>query len=290
MIEKKLIVTHHAPDLDAVGSVWLLKRFDSQTFATARVAFVNPGTRITLEEAEQLGFQLHEAVHVDTGLGQFDHHQPERGEQHVSASSLVFEYLCTQYPGLTKDAALQELVRHITDVDHFGEVSWPGEPLHHSYMLHEIIRGCEFTDPHNDDSQLHFGLSCLDNTYAVLKQYFKAEEIITTKGQEFTLKEGAGLAITTRNDDTVKLAQKKGYQLVIRKDTAQGHIRIKARPDNAIVLLELYEKIKKVDQVGTWYYHPSGKMLINGSQKHRDQKPSPLSLEQVIVLVKELYA
>jgi hypothetical protein len=31
-------------------------------------------------------------------------------------------------------------------------------------------------------------------------------------------------------------------------------------------------------------------MLINGSRKHRNQLPSPLSLEEVIALVKKIYA
>jgi hypothetical protein len=290
MFKKNLLVTHHAPDLDAIGSVWLLKRFESQKFATTQVAFVNPGSRISLEEAEQFGCQLHEATHVDTGLGQFDHHQPERGDKQLSASLLIYQYLCIENPTLIDDAPLAELVRHITDVDHFGEVNWPGEVVQQSYMLHEIIRGCEFVDPHNDESQLHFGLQCLDNAYAVLKQYFKAEEIIKEKGQEFSIGAGKALGILTRNDDTIKLAQKKGYQLVIRKDSQQGNIRIKARPDSDINLKQLDEEIKKIDTTGTWYFHPSGKMLINGSRKHRNQLPSPLSLEEVIALVKKIYA
>lgn len=290
MITQKLLVTHHAPDLDAIGAVWLLKRFDSQEFATAKVTFVNPGSRVTLEEAERFGCQLHEAVHVDTGLGQFDHHQPERGEQHLSASLLVFQHLCTEYPDLKTNKPLIELTRHITDVDHFGEVNWPGDSLHHSYSLHEIIRGCEFVDPHNDDSQLQFGMQCLDNVYAVLTQYYKAAEVIEKKGQEFTIAAGKALALATRNDDTVKLAQKRGYQLVIRKDPQEGHIRIKARPDSPINLEKLYNEIRHIDTTGTWYFHPSGKMLINGSQKHRNQTPSPLSLDEVILLVQKIYA
>ena len=59
--ERKLIVTHHAPDLDAISSVWLLKRFDTQRYGTAKVAFVDPGKTISLEEAEQnYNCQLHQ--------------------------------------------------------------------------------------------------------------------------------------------------------------------------------------------------------------------------------------
>ncbi len=38
-----LIVTHLAPDLDAIASVWLLTRFDAQHFAGSRLAFVSAG-------------------------------------------------------------------------------------------------------------------------------------------------------------------------------------------------------------------------------------------------------
>jgi len=98
------------------------------------------------------------------------------------------------------------------------------------------------------------------------------------------------LALETSNDDTIKLAQKSGYILVIRKDPQLGNIRIKARPDADLSLETLYQAIKKKDEVGNWYYHPGGKMLLNGSQKHRNQQPTPLSLQDVVGLVKHLYS
>ncbi len=103
---RKLIVTHHAPDLDAITSVWLLKRFDSQKYADAKVAFVNPGDTISLEEAEkEFNCQLHEVTHVDTGLGEFDHHQPERASRDVCAATLVFDYLKEVRPEIINDKA-----------------------------------------------------------------------------------------------------------------------------------------------------------------------------------------
>ena len=88
-MNKRLIVTHHAPDCDAIGSTWMLKRFDAQHYATAQSAFVDPGATINPSEAERLGFQMHNVTHVDTGLGEFDHHQPDRGLQRICATSLT---------------------------------------------------------------------------------------------------------------------------------------------------------------------------------------------------------
>lgn len=289
-MKRNLIVTHHAPDLDAIASVWLLKRFDSQQFADSPVEFVNPGESISSQQLDALEHDIDQVVHVDTGLGEFDHHQEERASQHLSATKLVFDFLVQQNAQLAKDKALVFLVDFVTEIDHFGEIHWPqADSLRYSMMIHELIRGIEFTDPHNDYSQLKFGLSCLDAAYANLKQEVKAREIIENKGQEFALKDGQGMALLTRNDDTMKLAQMLGYILVIRKDSKLGHVRIKVRPDCSINLRKLYEKILEQDQDGTWFYHQSGKMLLNGSRKHRNQKATSLKLSTVVELVQKLY-
>lgn len=290
IMTRKLIVTHHAPDLDAIGASWLLKSFDTQHYGDAKFAFVNPGQTIDSSEISKLQISSEDVVHVDTGLGKFDHHQPERGHDHSSASSLVYDYLCHLHPELSNDHALGLLVDFITEIDHFGEIYWPeANHFRYNFMLHQIIRGLEFVELHNDDSQLHFGFTCLDGVYAALIQHVKAKEILETKAQYFPIKLGECMAVETRNDDTLKLAQQYGSIIAIRKDTAQGNIRIKARPDAEIDLKALADEISLVDSEGTWYYHPGGKMLINGSKKHHNQNPSPLSLEQVIELIKKIY-
>lgn len=290
MESRPLIVTHHAPDLDAVTATWLLKRFDAQHFADAKIAFVNPGEKMALVDAEEYGSQLHEITYVDTGYGKFDHHQPDKAIQKICATTLVFDYVCELNPDKKADQALQAIVKLVNQVDHFEEITWPEpESERHLFMIQELIRGHEYTDPHNDDSQMHFGFQCLDNVYATLTQYYKALDIILTKGKEIPLKTGKALAVLTRNDDTIKVAQKQGYVMVVRKDPKLGHIRIKVRPDSPLELSKLYQRIIAADNKGTWFFHGSGKMLLNGSQKNRDQKPSPLTLEQMVVLIKELY-
>lgn len=291
LLMKKLIVTHHAPDSDAIGAVWILKRFDAQHYATAQVAFVPPGSQIHPSEAEQLGFQMHEVVHVDTGLGEFDHHQPERGQLRICATSLIYDHVCKLHPELKSDKALQAVVEFVTETDHFGEVHWP-EPgaLRYCFMLPQLLHGFESVDPHDDDSQMSFGLTCFDCAYASLKETIQAQDLIQEEGQEFRVGELQCLAILTRNDVVVKQAQQLGYSVVIRKDPMTGEVRIKARPDIAIDLKPLADEILKHDQVGSWYYHPSGKMLLNGSRKQRQQRPTPLSLPQVMLLAQQTLA
>ncbi len=290
MAPRKLLVTHHAPDLDATGSVWLLKRFDAQHFASAKVTFVNPGSTLSASEAADYEIHPDDVVHVDTGLGEFDHHQPDRGLQHISASSLVYDHLCEIHPELANDTALQSLVTYITDVDHFGEIYWPdASNPRYSFMIHELIRGLEFTEPHDDDSQLHFAMTCLDSAYGILTQQNRAVELISAQGVPFDLPQGQALAIETGNDDVIKVGQKQGFVLVVKKDDEEGNIRVKVRPDCDLDLRALSEAISQIDHEGTWYYHPSGKMLLNGSDKHRNQHASPLELDQVVSLIKKIY-
>lgn len=266
----------------------MLKRFDAQHYATAQVAFTDPGTTIHPSEAERLGFQMHEVTHVDTGLGEFDHHQPDRGQLRICATSLVYDYVCKIHPELKNDQALQEIVKFVTDDDHFGEVDWP-EPdaLRYSFMLPSLLHGFESVDPHNDESQMHFGFTCFDCAYASLKETIQAKEVVEKDGQTFQIGQLKCLAIESKNDTVMKYAQKMGYSLVVRKDPTSGEVRIKARPDSSVELKPLSEAILKVDTIGTWYYHPSGKMLLNGSRKQRHQRPTKLSLQEVVALAQE---
>ncbi len=290
MTLKKLIVTHHAPDLDAIGAAWMLKKFASQDYADARFAFVNPGERISEHEAQQLDSDLHNATHVDTGMGKFDHHQPDRSNKNTCASMLVYEYLCQVHPDLKDDRALKKLVTYINDIDHFQEIHWPdASNLRYVFMIHELIRGHELANPQNDESQLYFGLDCVEYGYQSLKETLLANQVIQEEGIQFSLNEGACVAMLTTNDDTIKQAQKQGYLLAIRKDPVKDYIRIKVRPDAQLDLKQLYQAIIKTDPKATWFYHPGGKMLLNGSSKHRNQVASALTLNNIVELIKKNY-
>ncbi|NCN06501.1 MAG: hypothetical protein GW946_01490 [Candidatus Pacebacteria bacterium] len=290
MKKRRALVTHHAPDLDAVGSVWLFTRFAAQDFSNAKIFFVNPGEKISATELAEADVDPQDVFHVDTGKGQFDHHTVEKSSRSICATSLVFEYLGSKHLEISQDKALQSIVSFVTEIDHFGEIYWPeADNPRYAFMIQELIRGQELADQQSDERQLQFGLQCLDNAYNVLVQQHKAEEVLDAKGHIFLTQAGKCLAIESKNDDVIKLAQKRGIAMVIRKDPKLGNIRIKVRPDNTLTLEKLYEVITAKDSTGTWYFHPSGKMLLNGSRKNTNQKPTPLTLDQIQTLVKELY-
>ena len=282
-----LIVTHNAPDLDAIASVWLLTRFDAQHYAGSRIAFVNPGETISLEAAAALGYSLADATHVDTGGGEFDHHDLARAGKEYCAAKLVYDHLVKIHPELQNDLALQEMIKHFLDVDHFGEAFWPdSNNSRYQFMLHQIISGMDATHTNDDSYQTELGARLLDFVYAGMKSYISARAEMAN-GVVFPLKEGTAFAIVSNHDEVITFAQKSGHILAIKKDATNGNIRIKARPDAPFNLEQVYQAIKLTDDVGTWYNHPSGKMLLNGSRKSKNQTPSPLSLAEIITIVKD---
>ncbi|MBQ6438378.1 hypothetical protein IJJ12_03290, partial [bacterium] len=259
----RLIVAHQVPDLDAIGAIWLLQRFDNQHYGGSKVAFVPAGQTIAPETAAQLGFAMADVTHVDTGRGEFDHHTPEKAGPQYSACSLVYAYLLRVHPEYTSDTALKLMVEHITDVDHFGEAFWPdANHPRYEFMLHQIIDAMDATATNDDSYQVELGGRLLDFVYASMKKHVQAAEKLG-EGIVFTLANGqSAFAIETGSEAVLPVAQKAGYMLVIKKDSKTGHARIKARPDAPFILDKLYQAVIERDHTGDWFYHPGGHMLL----------------------------
>jgi hypothetical protein len=282
----KLLVAHENPDMDAIGAIWLFKRFGESSFDGAEYYFVHAGDRVDAGTMEAKGIVDDEIVHVDTAMGRFDHHQPGNTLRD-SATLRVYTYLCEKFSDLGSDNALKRVVDFVNETDHFASYYWPEvDSDRYSFMMEEILAGLRSSEHFTDREVVEFGMLCFDGVYTSMKIRVKAEEDLDSKAQIFDSPWGKAMAIENKNDEVIKLAQKKGFVVVVRKDEVNGAIRIKTAPDDNISLKQVYEEIKKLDSEGTWYYHPSGHMLINGSRKHSGQVPTRLSLEEVVYLVK----
>lgn len=272
----KLIVTHHNPDPDAITSVWLLRRFDQQ-WSEAGVAFVPAGTTYQNQRVDSDP----DITHVDTGKGQFDHHQTD---ERTCAAKKIYQHLASRFDYIDQDEALARLVEVVVGDDHFDEVTWPN-PLadYYNFMFAPILDGLKHNNTLTDQGLIDLGSTCLDGIYTSMKLKIEAEEQIN-KGRKFSTKWGKGIAIESKNDETLTVAQKMGYVMVIRKDPG-GMVRIKARPDSLVDLTTTYEKIRLADPQATWYLHPSKKMLLNGSYKNNNSIFSKLQIENLISLI-----
>ncbi|NMC35793.1 chromate resistance protein [Candidatus Beckwithbacteria bacterium] len=272
----KLIITHTNPDPDAICSVWLLRRFD-QEMIEAGVAFVSAGKTYQDQTADSDP----DVIHVDTGMGQFDHHQT--GER-TCAALLVLEQLKIKYDYLQEDEALDRLVQVILADDHFDECCWPEASAdRYQFMFGEILDGLKHNNTLTDQGLIDFGSTCLDGIYTMMKLKVDAENEINSQGREFQSQWGKALAIVSKNDEVLPIAQKLGYVLVVRKDP-DGMVRIKANPSSEVDLAQACQKAKELDPEATWFLHASKKMLLNGSYKNPDSKFSKLRIEELIGL------
>lgn len=279
----KLIVTHHHPDLDAIMSSWLLVRFDQPNFGDAALAFVPAGETYK----HQVVDSDTNVVHVDNGRGKFDHHH--EGGYETCAAKLVYHDLVEQGKIAPSDSAVKQMVDFALAIDRFEDSSWE-DPLatRYAFTLHEVIPALHSLQVMDDEGVTRYVLTYLDGVYQRLKQVHKAEEEIMT-GEEFEWTKGRGLAVESGNSEVIKIAQKRGYSLVILKHPDFGHMRIKAVPKQEIDLTALYDKILEVDPAERWYLHPSKQMLLNGSDKTSPKEPTTLTLKEVIELVKKVY-
>ena len=301
----KIIVTHSSPDMDAITSVWLIRKF-LPGWESAGVKFVSAGERIDSGKWENKNetspierIEDDEVIHVDTGMGPLDHHQTVSDQ--ICGASLAWDYVRVKNEEFKADIserikykieAISRMVKVIVDIDHFKEV-FRKEPVadYHEFDLTNILDGLKFQLPNQDDYYVEFVSKSLDAVLHEFENRIWAEKEIAENGQKFSTKFGKGIGFETINDSVIKLAQKMGYVIVVRKDPRKGYVRIKAVPTFGKVDIDLtlaYEKLKEADSEATWYLHVSRKMLLNGSAKNPKMRPSKLGIKEIIAVLEKI--
>lgn len=303
-----IIVVHSSPDWDAIGSVWILKRF-LPGWENAKVEFVPAGDRSprVTNKSKEADTQVivmqgeDKIIHADTGLTPLDHHQIY--DINICSTSRCWDYVLEQNKELhagvnnskreDKIAAVSRIVDYIVQLDHFQEVFWKdaGSDIH-EFSIYGILEGLKSLKPNQDEYYVSFGMEILDSLVHRFESRIWAEREIE-KGREFQTKWGKSLALETINDSVIKLAQKMGYAVVVRRDPRKGYIRIKAVPFKEGVTPEINltlaaEQLRKMDPEATWFLHVSNKMLLNGTPKNPKMVPTKLSLDQIVKVLEKI--
>lgn len=276
----KTIVTHISPDLDAIASSWLIKRYLPE-WESAEHAFVPAGETYEGKPADIDP----DIIHVDTGMGKFDHHQLR---ERTSATKRVFDYLAEEGYVKEKDLeAIERMVTFITEIDNFGEVHFPDPTnIRYAFCIHEFIYPLrsQFT---SDTELMSVVMLILDSILYTEKNNLRAEEEIK-EGVIMKTHWGQTLLMETKNEAAVKYALKKGFEMVVRRDPETATIRIKTQPNKKYDLTSLHTVIVKADPKATWFLHASKNMLLNGSTKNPNSIPSNLTLHRLIEILKEI--
>lgn len=273
----KTIVTHIGPDLDAITSIWLVKMF-LPGWEEASLAFVPAGSTLEGKSPDDNP----EIMHVDTGFGRFDHHQSNAD---TCAAMLVYGEI-KKTRGV--DLALERLVAVVNEIDHFREVFFPN-PTSDVWDLSIVsqIDGWRLIYPDNPLIYVDLTMKGLDAIYKTFQNKVWAEKELKEKGIEFETKWGKGIGVETTNDEVVHLAQKMGYAVAVRKDPKKGYLRIKTLPKDDIDLSAVYNRLKSEEPEATWFLHASHHMVLNGSSKNPDMKPTKKSLAEIIEVLRK---
>jgi len=274
----KLIVTHIRPDFDACTSVWLLQRF-LPNLAAAEVEFVPSGDTHLRQPADS----DHNIIHVDTGMGKFDHHQ---FRERLSASKRICEYLAEKRR-FTKIEfeALERLVELVTMIDNFEEVDF-ANPTSDIYELSivQILEGVKLKEG-SDHAVLEFMFIALDGLFSILKRKVIAEGELA-KAEEFWAKKHKCLYIQSKSKEASKLAEKSGYQLVLLEDPDRKNVNLRVHPRAKFNLDKIYQVIQQREGTDKWFYHASGHLLLNGSNSH-PQPPTKIKIREIIKIIQE---
>lgn len=272
----KLIVTHAGPDLDALVSLWLLRRF-LPGWERAEVNFVAAGQTFRGQPPDSDA----EIAHVDTGFGKLDHHQTK--EYNSAANLCLGEISKVRDLKKVDRKALERLVAVVTEIDNGRFVSWPDAPSdRYEFMPHIFLMNMSV-----GPDLLDLAMTVFDKIFQTLKNKIRAEKTLKEEGQVFKTRWGRAVAVATGNDQVLQDGQRQGFALVAKQNPKNGHLRIYGRWDKKVDLTRAYKEFKKKDPAATWYFHPSGCLLLNGSRHDPKMVPTKLSLDEVISILKK---
>ena len=276
----KLIVTHSSPDFDGIPAIWLFKKFHPD-YADAQVAFVPAGTTYKNEPVDVNP----DIVHVDTGLGRFDHHQTS---DFTCGAQLVYEFLVKEGYIAKDDLAMARLIRILTEMDHgYDNYRWPDLANdRNEFFVHNVLVGFKMTNPKQDEKYVEWVSNCMDAIYKLLQNKVHAEGEIE-RGIKFKTRWGEGIGVESVNDAVLDVGIKGGFALVVRKDPSRGFLRVTGSNDHQVDLTRAYEAFCKKDPEATWFLHASKVLLRNGSARNPTMKATKLTIKEAVEILEK---
>jgi hypothetical protein len=185
------------------------------------------------------------------------------------------------------EAALERLVKLVVAIDNFDDFYWPeSSDDRHDLGLAELINNLKISGKLNDKELVYQGMLLLDAALTGLMIKIKAEEEIKT-GQVFTSRWGKAVGLISKHSLVTKLAQKLGYSVIVVLDPKTGFASIKSQPKDEIDLEPVYKRLLTADPNASWFFHQSRHIIVSGSRHNPAVRPTRLSLEELIDLVKK---
>ncbi len=292
----RAIVTHPAPDLDALVSVYLLRRYGGELVPgsdTCPLRFVSPreveaaGGPEALEEAGE--------VVVDLGGGRFDNHprpdRPGSGDLEASAAELVAEHL-----GVRQRPELDKLLRFCARQDLKGQSLRSRDPVDHAVAIPAIIDGLNRMNPGDGDA-VYAAIEPVLDAIVTSERSWTDALADANRGRREDVEGAQVLAMESSSSAAARAGRYCGADLLVVRYLPQGHVAYTLRRDGPLggmTLDGLADRVRRAElaarglpqprampQVGMhggWFLHQSRKILNKGSPKAPDVEPTVLTL------------
>lgn len=261
---RNLIVTHVYPDLDALLGVWILIRFGGME--EYELAFTPVGAK---------PHPSPNAIHVDTGWRQFDHHHLN---EFTSAAVLVRDSV---FRHKHRDEAVDALVEHALAKDWYLHEDTRDSP----FAVTAVIEGFNRLFPQNPQCVAGKTFEVLDALYESLTLRIEAEREYP-KGLVLDSIFGPAFAIESSSHHVREIAYRHGARVFVFVDPTTGFRGYKGRSQAGLDFSALYETIRRLEPDADWFLHASKELLLCGSAKAPDRRLSRLPLTALADLIR----
>lgn len=297
------IVTHTAPDFDAIGACWLLTRYGPYK-KEASVEFVNTGN------PDRAALDIADAV-VDTGREfnpdrlRFDHHHFPGAQANLTcATQQVYEHLCivrSDYEDVTLSTSGILHLRPIIDLIYAGDTGRHEADQSRATGIHALLSVKKARRASNEEL-LAFGYDLLDMLAERLRAQSVARQELASK-VVYRSDDGLIVAIKDGSPGSTFAAYEDGAWLVLFQSS------MPEVPTNAIGIMRGGESQEPhagglvgavledmeyhsehihsaiYDELATWYRHEAGFFAGRGTAKAPDARPITVDLAEVARLI-----
>jgi hypothetical protein len=268
----KTLVTHVRPHLDDICAMWLMLRYASE----AR------GAKLEFIVTNAVGGKVKDDpdyIYIGVGRGKYDEHKGDVGQ---CATTLVFNDLKGRatWDDIER-RALERIVAWVLEED-TGKLS---DIPYREFSVPLILQGEYAVTDRDSKAVTELGIRILDALFSTQKNMVRLDDDWAQR-IEFDSRFGRAVAMSSFAREVENHAYAKGFDLVVFVNPDMTYHNIRAKAGTAIDLTSVHEDLKKREPEAGWYFHHSKKMLICGGELAPDVKPSKLTLEQMIELVR----
>lgn len=266
----KVLVTHINPHLDDILGIWLMKKYHPD-FKDAQVEFMSA--------SHGMGDQgTADRVFIGTGGGRFDEHKEGLD---TCAGSLVHEYLIEKKL-IPQDTLSKNALKKLVDWNRLIDTGKAPESQFDEFSVQSFVRTKD-NSAQSSTRSVELGIEILDRILAVLKR--REQSLLDWENRkEFKSKFGKSFAISSATVNR-EFCREQGGDLFLMYDPKYKSVQFFAPQ---LDISPIYKKVKEQDARADWFLHQSHHMVICGSSSAPDSKPTRLSFDKLIEIVKSL--